>query len=299
MDQVTNVAQLFPGRNRSDSRYYVIDFYLFEIRQLKVSERFFHNNMSLTYPLRFPAWKSSFEIHTFEEELELIEGMQKSFENIYKLDKNGRLTGGKVRKAGIYPEVKQPAFHLSEGRGNQSEIFLSVMAKYGYTNKRDDVMVNCFNAKELKRIRNELKSNLTLIQLMPAEYDPDFEWNNISALRELKNFVDGISVYYPLLLSIDANTKTIKPNEFYYEAKRLGLLIHAWTFRIDDMLPFVSDYESLLNIYVNELKVDAVITDFPDLTLEYLKSDSPSSIYLYYPKFFAAFLFSFVVLMYS
>ena len=44
------------------------------------------------YPGRFPLWKSHFKIHTFEDELEFIQGLEKS-------------TGKKV---GIYPEIKAP-----------------------------------------------------------------------------------------------------------------------------------------------------------------------------------------------
>ncbi len=30
------------------------------------------------YPARFPLWKSSFKIHTFQEEIEMIQGLNKS-----------------------------------------------------------------------------------------------------------------------------------------------------------------------------------------------------------------------------
>ena len=39
LDDVTNVAQIFPGRQRTDGHYYVIDFDLSELRALSVSER--------------------------------------------------------------------------------------------------------------------------------------------------------------------------------------------------------------------------------------------------------------------
>ena len=75
LDEVTNVAIVFPGRNRSDSRYYAIDFTFEEIKKLEVSERFRRDNMSSVYfPNRFPAWKSDFSIPSFQEEIELIQG---------------------------------------------------------------------------------------------------------------------------------------------------------------------------------------------------------------------------------
>lgn len=75
LDEVTNVAQVFPNRNRPDSRFYAIDFALDEIKKLRVTERFRRNQPSNPYfPLRFPLWKSDFSIPTFQEEIELIQG---------------------------------------------------------------------------------------------------------------------------------------------------------------------------------------------------------------------------------
>lgn len=52
------------------------------------------------YPNRFPMWKSDFKIHTFEDEIEFIQGLEKS-------------TGKKI---GIYPEIKAPWLHHQEGK---------------------------------------------------------------------------------------------------------------------------------------------------------------------------------------
>ena len=91
LDTVTDVASVFPGRERNDGRFYVIDFTLDEIRQLAVSERFELED-GVTIPVfedRFPLWKSSFRVHTFSEEIELIQGLNQS-------------TGKNV---GLYPEM--------------------------------------------------------------------------------------------------------------------------------------------------------------------------------------------------
>lgn len=75
LDGVTNVAQIYPGRNRSDSHYYAIDFTLEEIKQLRVTERVEPDKpQTPTYPNRFPIWKSYFSLSTLEEKIELIQG---------------------------------------------------------------------------------------------------------------------------------------------------------------------------------------------------------------------------------
>ena len=80
LDRVTNVAEAYPNRKRKDGRYYVIDFTLSEINQLEMTEGFKIENgkQVVTFPRRFPLWKSSFRVHTFEEEVEMIQGLNKS-----------------------------------------------------------------------------------------------------------------------------------------------------------------------------------------------------------------------------
>ena len=100
LDTVTDVARRFPDRKREDGRYYVIDFTLAELKQLNASERFDPKTGLAVFPTRFPVGKGSFQIPTLEEELQLIQGLNTS-------------TG---REAGVYPEVKEPAWHRTQGR---------------------------------------------------------------------------------------------------------------------------------------------------------------------------------------
>lgn len=97
LDRVTDVAQRFPQRARKDGRFYAIDFTLDEIKSLKFTEGFEPKNGKnvQTYPGRFPMGKSDFRIHTFEEEIEFVQGLNHS-------------TGKNI---GIYPEIKAPWFH--------------------------------------------------------------------------------------------------------------------------------------------------------------------------------------------
>ena len=89
LDRVTDVAEKFPGRARADGRFYAIDFTLAEIKSLKFTEGFDikDGEKVAVYPLRFPLWASDFRIHTFEEELEFIQGLNKTMK----------------RNVGIYP----------------------------------------------------------------------------------------------------------------------------------------------------------------------------------------------------
>jgi len=139
LDTVTDVAQLFPDRHRADGRYYVIDFTLDEVRQLSAFERFKMEEGIATpvFKDRFPLGKSSFRVHTFAEEIELIQGLNVS-------------TGKSV---GIYPEIKSPAFHRDEGK-DIAVAALGILKQYGYDEKTDKVFLQCFDSSELRRIHD-------------------------------------------------------------------------------------------------------------------------------------------------
>lgn len=68
LDELTNVADVFPNRQRKDGHYYVIDFTLEELKSLQFSEPFTikEGKKVQTYPDRFPMQRSSFALHTLE-----------------------------------------------------------------------------------------------------------------------------------------------------------------------------------------------------------------------------------------
>ncbi|MEM7311532.1 MAG: glycerophosphodiester phosphodiesterase, partial [Planctomycetota bacterium] len=128
LDTVTDVATKFPNRKREDGRYYAIDFELAEIRLLRVNERIDLATGKPVFPGRFPLGKSRFEIPTLAEEIELIQGLNKST----------------ARDVGIYAEVKQPAWHRNAGF-EISRIVIQVLKDYGYESKTDRAYLQCFD----------------------------------------------------------------------------------------------------------------------------------------------------------
>lgn len=155
LDGLTDVAKKFPERKRADGRYYVVDFTLDEIKTLEMTENFEvkDGKQAQVYPNRFPMWQSHFTIHTLEEELEFIQGLEKS-------------TGKKI---GIYPEIKAPWLHHKEGKDIALET-LKVLKKYGYDSKTSPIYLQTFDFNELKRIKTELLPKLgmdvKLVQLV-------------------------------------------------------------------------------------------------------------------------------------
>ncbi|UFJ40500.1 glycerophosphodiester phosphodiesterase [Brevibacillus humidisoli] len=275
LDRVTNVAEVYPERKREDGRYYVIDFTLDEIKQLEMTEGFdVQDGESVpNFPGRFPLWQSSFTVHTLEEELELIQGLNKS-------------TGQNV---GIYPEIKAPWFHRHEGK-DISLAVLQVLENYGYDSKDDKVYVQCFDPNETKRIRTELYPQLQmdpkLVQLMaetswnetmvyengkavPYNYDWMFEKG---AMKEIATYADGVGPWHPMIVKSESTRDHLIITDLVKEAHAAGMEVHPYTFRLDSgQIPaYAASFEELLDIFYYTAGVDGLFTDFPDRAVEFL-----------------------------
>ena len=262
LDTVTNVAAVFPGRDRDDGRFYVIDFTFDEIRQLAVTERFELKDgvTAAVFENRFPLGKSSFRVHTFAEEIELIQGLNVS-------------TGQSV---GIYPEIKSPQFHRDEGKDIASAA-LTVLLHYGYDDKSDAVFFQCFDADELRRVHDELMPQmnmaLKLVQLMGTE--EQYHWMlSANGMQEVATYADGIGPSALLLISPESTASKFMGTKLVEFAHKADMQVHPYTFRRerDQMPPFAKDYEDFLRIFLERVGVDGVFTDFPDLTVDYLES---------------------------
>lgn len=276
LDRVTNVAEKFPGRNRKDGRYYIVDFTLSEIRQLAMTERFGNQkgDYAPQFPQRFPLWKSSFRVHTFEEEIELIQGLNKS-------------TGKSI---GIYPEIKSPGFHRHEGK-DISKAILLILNKYGYTTKNDLIYLQCFDPNELKRIRQDLlpafNMEIKLIQLIAKTewkttmvyqegktipYDYDWMFSS-GGMQTVAQYADGIGPWMSMIIKNNSTRDSLLITSLVRDAHDAGLLVHPYTFRADEgsMPGYVSSFGELLDIFYYRVGVDGIFTDFPDRAVDFLE----------------------------
>ncbi|MFM7205042.1 MAG: glycerophosphodiester phosphodiesterase [Planctomycetaceae bacterium] len=252
LDAVSDVAEVFPGRSRADGRFYVLDFTLAELQRLRLSERRDPRTGRQLYPGRFPAGTGSFRVATLAEELELLEGL-------------GRSTG---RRAGVYPEIKQPAWHRGEGH-DISPIVLRVLREHGFATKADPCHLQCFDADEVARLRGELGWQGRLVQLvgnLPDDgLDPLLADGGLAALA---NVVDGIGP--PLARVIDAAGR---PTGLVAAAHRAGLVVHAYTFRRDAPPAFAADTDAALRILFDDAGIDGLFSDFPDVCVAWLKAN--------------------------
>ena len=246
LDDVTDVAKKFHEKKRKDGRFYVIDFTFEELKTLRVLERFNPKTGKQVYKNRYP--KGNFKLHSFQEEIEMIQGLNAA-------------TGKNI---GIYPEIKAPDFHQKEGK-NLTRIVLKVLSDYNYKNKKDNCILQCFNAKELEKIRVELKSELYLVQLM----------EHLEETKQLKHFAtyaDGIGPWYKQILDKKVNNKW-QFTTLVSDAHKLNLKVHPYTFRADNLDEF-STFEEMMQTLLIDANIDGAFTDFPDLLVHFLKHKS-------------------------
>lgn len=232
LEATTNVEEVHADRKRPDGRWYAADFTLEEIKRLRAHER-------LT--TRFPQSLSRFEVPTFAEMIELVQGLNNT-------------TG---RAAGIYPELKAPAWHRQNGLPME-EAFLRVLAEYGYTEKSSPVFVQCFEPEPLIRMRRELGSRLPQIQLLGNEKTFD-EMASEAGLAEIAKYAEGIG---PPKQRIERNPALVE------WAHKLGLAVHPYTFRADSLPPMYTTYADEVARFAAEYRVDGFFTDHPDLTAQ-------------------------------
>lgn len=244
LDRVTDVALQFPERAREDGRYYVRDFDLAELHSLKAWERMDADGKAV-FPGRYPAQRGDFRVNTLAEEIEFVQ----------------RLNADTGRNVGIYPEIKRPNWHRSEGV-DIAPLLLETLYEFGYRNHDDAVYVQCFKPAELHRLRHNLGCSLKLVQLIG---DTDQEGMlTPDGLEQLAKTVDAIGPSILHFFEAANNGGTIQANRLAELAHAEGLAIHPYTFRADALPPGFSTFEELVRFFIVDIGVDGLFTDFPD-----------------------------------
>jgi glycerophosphoryl diester phosphodiesterase len=244
LKETTDVESIFPVRKRPDGKWYVIDFTLGELKTLKLHERTKDDKGTLNSPGRFPYGKSSFQISTFEEMVELIQGMNKTTD----------------RKVGVYSELKDVAFHQKEGRDLLPKV-IKAHTDYGYIEHDSGAVLQSFDQAALKRLRSEFKTKLPLIQLIGGSWaGPDHAGMKTGkGIAEIAQYANGIGpAIKDLFLS---SSMTASP--LAEEAKKNKLVIHTYTLRADQ-LPQGVTFDFVVRGLL-AMEVNGIFTDNPDL----------------------------------
>lgn len=253
LDTTTDVAEKFPDRRRADGRFYAIDLTAAEIGTLVATERFDHRTGKQVMPLRHPKGRGVFRVPTLESELELIADLN-------------RIAG---RRAGIYPELKAPAWHRKEGK-DLAAIVLPILRKHGYATKSDPCYLQCFEHAEVKRVRGELGWKGNLIMLLGGSKGVDgtdfTRLKTDDGLKELSVVVEGIGPSLADIISKDASV-----TDLITRAHAVGLLVHPYTLRADALPKGVKDMRQAAELIFRQARADGLFTDHPDQVIKTLR----------------------------
>jgi len=249
LDAVSDVATRFPGRAREDGKHYALDFTLAELKQLEMRERFQPATGERVFPKRYSGSGPVFRIVTLEESLSIIAGLNAA-------------TG---REVGVYPEIKRPTWHRSQGK-DLSAIVLALLKRFGYEDKDDPCFLQCFEYDEVRRLRESLHYRGRLIQLLGGDGIGEGNTDNArlrspDGLRELARWADGIGPPIAQVVKGDG-LGSRRITSLAADARAAGLAVHPYTARADDLPKWARDYEELLGA-LREAGVAAYFTDFP------------------------------------
>lgn len=253
LDEVTDVATRFPGRQRADGHFYCRDFDLGELKTLGVGPRR-RSGGELQHPGRFPESGGRFGIPTLAEEIRFIRGL---------IQASGRVVG-------IYPEIKDPAWHRAAGIDLGAQM-LQLLESTACADPRMPVFLQCFDPAELQRLRREFNPQLPFVQLIGSDHGQPSE-------RELETIAGYAQAIGPSLKLVyrGRTGKGAVTTTLVDDAHRAGLLVHPYTFRSDDLPSGVANFDELLDLFLRQLGVDGLFTDFPDMARVFIDRHLPA-----------------------
>ena len=271
LDEVSDVASRFPGRQRPDGHFYALDFTLDEILKLHTTQRFHTSDGHAVpdFPERVPAGESDVGFHTLDAQLKLLRELEQ----------------GAGRPMGIFVELKAPWWHEQQGVDLVAPT-LDVLASNGYRTRSDGCCVMTFDPHALKRIHDEAAAaagvDLPLTQLVAEpsseetyERQPDGSWTRYdygwmhdpSAMEQIRAYADAIGPDYHDLVRVDGGA--VVDNGLTAAAHAAGLGVAPWAVRADQLPVWATSMDDVLAVLV-DLGVDSITTDFPDIARAYL-----------------------------
>jgi glycerophosphoryl diester phosphodiesterase len=201
------------------------------------------------------------------------------------IDLTKRLSRELDRPIGIYPETKHPTYFQQQGLALEPTL-VSTLNRNGLNRPNAKVFVQSFEVANLKALDKQLR--VPLVQLTSATGAPyDFVVSGdkrtyadvVSAkgLQEVATYADGVGPAKDQVIPLDAAGKLGTPTALVRDAHRAGLVVHPYTFRVENnFLPANFDSSAVPadsgNLFgeINAFRaagVDGLFSDNPDIAL--------------------------------
>jgi glycerophosphoryl diester phosphodiesterase len=223
LDRTTNVEEVFPGRSVEDKtakpparRWLVADFTLAEIKKLDAGSWF------------NPKFAGA-RIPTFQEAIDAV-----------------------GNKAGLYPELKDPAFYRERGVSPE-QLLAAILKQNGLLQKssKPRVIIQSFDDTTIKLLAKELPGVPRVWLIEPQWID---RVDSADKVREIAKWATG--------LGPNKRIVSDKPDVVKW-AHDAGMDVTPWTFRASTTT-FASVRDEMAK-FLYEYGVDALFTDNPDL----------------------------------
>jgi glycerophosphoryl diester phosphodiesterase len=251
LESTTDIAEVYPNRNRQDGHFYAADFRWDELQLVRLNERRDSKGLQV-YPNRFPGGFGQ-RILSLKEELQLIDGLSKTLQ----------------RSIGLYIELKRPTWHREDLKVDIADAVWNILVERELGQASSKVFLQCFEAEPLQKLRLDKRCELPLIQLLSAD-DLGESGSWPEEMKRIAQYARGIGPSIDMLVDVSRQGE-LHSNGLVEAAHASGLLVHPYTVRQDSLPKWTSDLDQLHRFLFSELQVDGVFSDFPDLTIKFLQ----------------------------
>ena len=221
LERTTNVEDLFPDRSVADPaggtarRWLVADFTLEEIKWLDAGSWFDQKFAGARIP-------------TFQEAIDLVRG-----------------------KAGLYPELKDPAFYRGRGVAPEALLAASLEKNRLIADAATPVIIQSFDEVTIKQLSTTLPRVPRVWLVEPRDAA---RLDSAAKMREIAAWATGVA---PNKAIVSATPEVVS------WAHQAGLTVTLWTFRASSIGTFASVRDEMSK-FLYDYGADAVFTDNPD-----------------------------------
>ncbi|MEU4394151.1 glycerophosphodiester phosphodiesterase [Kribbella sp. NPDC023855] len=200
--------------------WFTEDFTLKELKTLRAKERIPALRQQNT------VFDGKYQVPTLQEVIDLTKRLSRELD----------------RPIGIYPETKHPTYFQQQGLALEPAL-VSTLNRNGLNRPNAKVFVQSFEVANLKALDKQLR--VPLVQLTSATGAPyDFVVSGdkrtyadvVSAkgLQEVATYADGVGPAKDQVIPVDSTGKLGTPTPLVRDAHRAGLVVHPYTFRVEN-----------------------------------------------------------------
>jgi glycerophosphoryl diester phosphodiesterase len=228
------------------------------------------------------AFDGCFEIPTLQEIVDLLSTGERRSDAAATTSAPARL------RCGLYMELKHPTFYVAQGF-HTAPLLVETLRSNGLAHERERVFIQSFEIGTLKQLRR--LTDLPLVQLLDVAggpYDSEAagggrtyrDLTTAAGLAGIATYADAIGPAKALVAPRSADGGVDQSAALLEDAQRLGLLVHVWTFRLEDgprrahrLIRQPMDREAAEKDLADELRrylatgLDGLFTDNPDVAV--------------------------------